>query len=73
MAIPSSMMPSRQHKQEYQKIWSSGNTSGGEVAKFEHPKIKRQSKIEKESVEFSAEVSDVWSATVDDVLTRIST
>ena len=39
------------------------------MAKHEHPKNKRQSKIEKESVEFSAEVADMWSATMacDDV------
>ena len=51
----------------HQKIRSSGDTSGGEVAKLEHPKKKRQSKIVKESVEFSAEVADVWSATMDDM------
>ena len=39
----------------YQKIRSSGDTSGCEVAKLEHPK----NKIAKESVEFSAEVADV--------------
>ena len=37
------------------------------MAKLEHPKNKRQSKIEKESVEFSAEVSDMWSAAMDDM------
>ena len=37
------------------------------MAKLEHPKNKRQSKIEKESVEFSAEVADMWSATMDDM------
>ena len=31
----------------YQKTRSSGDTSGGEVAKLEHPKNKRQGKIEK--------------------------
>ena len=31
----------------YQKILSSGDTSGGEVAKLEHPKNKRKSKIDK--------------------------
>ena len=51
----------------YQKIGSSGDTSGGEVAKLEHPKNKRQSKFEKESVEFSAEMADMWSATMDDM------
>ena len=51
----------------HQKIRSSGDTSGGEVAKLEHPKNMRQSKIEKESVEFSAEVADMWSATMDDM------
>ena len=54
-------------QERYQKIGSSGGTSGGEVAKLEHPKNKRQSKIEKESVEFSAEVADMWSATMDDM------
>ena len=49
------------------KIRSSGDTSGGEVAKLEHPKNKRQSKIDKESVDFSAEVADMWSATMDDM------
>ena len=33
-------------QEEYQKIRSSGDTSGGEVAKLEHPKNKRQSKFE---------------------------
>ena len=51
----------------YQKIWSSLGTSGGEVAKLEHPKNKRQSTIGKESVEFSAEVADMKSATMDDM------
>ena len=51
----------------YQKIRSSGDTSGGEVAKLEHPKNKRQRKIEKQSVEFSAEVADMWSTTMDDM------
>ena len=51
-------------QEEYQEIWSSGDTSGGEVAKLEHPRNKRQSKFEKESVEFSAEVADMWSATM---------
>ena len=37
------------------------------MAKLEHPKNKRQSKFEKESVEFSAEVADVWSATMNDM------
>ena len=54
-------------QEEYQKIRSSWDTSGGEVAKLEHPKNKRQSTIEKESVEFSAEVADMWSATMDDM------
>ena len=36
------------------------------MAKLEHPKNKRQSKIGK-SVEFSAEVADMWSATMDDM------
>ena len=31
----------------HQKVWSSGDTSRSEVAKFEHPKKKRQSKIGK--------------------------
>ena len=57
----------------YQKIRSSGDTSGGEVAKLEHPKNKRQSKFEKESVEFSAEVADMWSATMDDMDTTSTT
>ena len=47
----------------YQKIRSSGDTSGGEVGKLEHPK----NKIGKESVEFSAEVADMWSATMGDM------
>ena len=51
----------------YQKIRSSGDTSGGEVVKLEHPKNKRQSKFEKESLEFNAEVADVWSATMTDM------
>ena len=51
----------------YQKIRSSGDTSGGEVAKLEYPKNKCQSQIEKESVEFSAELADMWSATMDDM------
>ena len=51
----------------YQKIRSSGDTSEGEVAKLEHPKNKRQSKFGKEREEFSAEVTDVWSATMDDM------
>ena len=38
----------------------------GEVEKLENPKNKRQSTMEKESVEFSAEVADMWSATMDD-------
>ena len=38
-----------------------------EVAKLEHPKNKRRSTIEKGSVEFSAEVADMWSATMDDM------
>ena len=50
-------------QEEYQKIRSSGDTSGGEVAKLEHPK----NKMGKESVEFSAEVADMWSATMDDM------
>ena len=37
------------------------STSSGEVAKLEHLKIG------KESVEFSAEVADMWSATMDDM------
>ena len=37
------------------------------MAKLEHPKNKRQSTIEKGSVEFSAEVADEWSATMDDM------
>ena len=49
----------------YQKIRSSGDTSGGELAKLEHPKNKRQRKIENQSVEFSAEVADMWSTTMD--------
>ena len=36
------------------------------MEKLENPKNKRQSTIEKESVEFSAEVADMWSATMDD-------
>ena len=51
----------------YQKIRSSADTSGGEVAKLEHPKNKRQSKFGKESVEFSAKVADMRSATMDDM------
>ena len=51
----------------YQKIRSSGDTSGGDVEKIEHPKNKRQSKFGKESVEFSADVADMWSATMDDM------
>ena len=35
--------------------------------KLEYTKNKRQSKIDKESVEFSAEVADMWSATMDDM------
>ena len=50
-------------QEEYQKIGS----SGGEVAKLEHPKNKRQSKFEKESVEFKAEVAEMWSATKDNM------
>ena len=50
-------------KEVYQKIRSSGDTSGSEVAKLKHPK----NKIGKESVEFSAEVADMWSATNDDM------
>ena len=50
----------------YQKIRSSGDTSGGELAKLTHPKNKRQRKIENQSVEFSAEVVDMWS-TMDDM------
>ena len=54
-------------QEEYQKIRSSGDTLGGEVAKLEHPKNKRQSEFEEESVEFSTEVADMWSATMDDM------
>ena len=50
-------------QEEYQKISSSGDASGGEVAKLEHPK----NKIGKESVEFSGEVADIWSASMDDI------
>ena len=35
------------------------------MAKLEHPKNNLQRKIEKQSVEFSAEVADMWSATMD--------
>ena len=63
MATLSSMMPSLQRR----RGTSSWDTSGGEVAKLEHPKNERQSKIEKESVEFSAEVADMCSATMDDM------
>ena len=35
------------------------------MAKLEHPMNKRQRKIEKQSVEFSAKVADMWSATMD--------
>ena len=37
------------------------------MAKLEYPKNKCQSQIEKESVEFSAEVVDMWSATMEDM------
>ena len=37
------------------------------MAKLEHPKNERQSTIEKESVVFSAEVAEMWSATMDDM------
>ena len=56
----------------YQKIRSSGDTSGGEVTKLEHLKNKRQRKIEKQSVEFSAEVVDMWS-TMDVIDDEIGT
>ena len=35
------------------------------MEKLENPKSKRQSTIEKDSVEFSSEVADMWSATMD--------
>ena len=37
------------------------------MAKLEHPKKRLQSKFEKEILEFSAEVADVWSATMTDM------
>ena len=52
-------------QERYQKIRSFVDTPGGEVAKLEHPKNKRQRKIEKQSVEFSAEMVDMWSTTMD--------
>ena len=57
----------------FQKIRSSADTSRGEVSKLEHPKNKRQSNIEKESVEFCAEVADMWSASMDDMANTSTT
>ena len=62
-------MPSLQTQEVYLKLRSSGDTSGSEVAKLEHPK----NKIGKEGVEFSAEVADLWSATMDDMDTTSTT
>ena len=59
-------MPSLQHWRGTKKSGILGTRLEGEVEKLENPKSKRQSTIEKESVEFSAEVADMWSASMDD-------
>ena len=61
------MMPSLQRKRSTRKSRVLETRLEVEVANLEHPKNKRQSKFEKESVEFSEEVADMWSATLDDM------
>ena len=59
-------MPSLQRRRDTRKSEVLGTRLEGEVEKLENPKSKRQSTIEKDSVEFSAKVADMWSATMDD-------
>ena len=67
MATLSSMMPSVQRRRGTRKSGVRGTRLEVKWQELEHRKNKRQSKIEKESVEFSAEVADMWSASMDDM------